>query len=144
MEKKILNSGSDPLPFQFWHRYAPLTQSATFVDVDYPQLMQRKRDTMLSNGLLRDALLKTKLRHAEQPVYLRSDQYMALGCDLKDLVTLERLLRAEFDVPSSSILFVAEVSVTYMPLNDSDALIRWASTIEDGSRTPKILLKVVC
>jgi tRNA wybutosine-synthesizing protein 4 len=69
---------------------------------------------------------------------------MALGCDLKDLVTLERLLRAEFDVPSSSILFVAEVSITYMPLNDSDALIRWASTIEDGSRTPQILLKVVC
>ncbi|CAN9197823.1 unnamed protein product [Alternaria sp. RS040] len=96
------------------------------------QLMQRKRDTMLSNGLLRDALLKTKLRHAEQPVYLRSDRYMALGCDLKDLVTLERLLRAELDVPSSSILFVAEVSVTYMPLNDSDALIRWASTIEDA------------
>ena len=54
---------------------------------------------MLSNGLLRDALLKTKLRHAKQPVYLRSDKYMALGCDLKDLVTLERLLRAEFDVP---------------------------------------------
>ncbi|KAI4704021.1 hypothetical protein J4E81_001085 [Alternaria sp. BMP 2799] len=127
-----LGCGYDPLPFQFWHRYPALTQASTFVDVDYPQLMQRKRDTMLSNGLLRDALLRTKLRQSEQPVYLRSDSYMALGCDLKDLVTLERLLRAEFDVPSSSILFVAEVSVTYMPLKDSDALIQWASTIEDA------------
>ncbi|CAN9229171.1 unnamed protein product [Alternaria alternata] len=122
--------------------YEPFVPKFLRRNVDYPQLMQRKRDTMLSNGLLRDALLKTKLRHAKQPVYLRSDKYMALGCDLKDLVTLERLLRAEFDVPSSSILFVAEVSITYMPLNDSDALIRWASTIEDGSRTPQILLKV--
>jgi tRNA wybutosine-synthesizing protein 4 len=142
--EKLLSSGSDPLPFQFWHRYAALTQSSTFVDVDYPQLMERKRDTMLSNGLLRDALLKTRLRESEQPVYLRSDKYMALGCDLKDLVTLERLLRAEFDVPASSIMFVAEVSVTYMPLKDSDALIQWASTIEDGSPTPQILLIVIC
>ena len=102
--------------------------------------MQRKRDTMLSNGLLRDALLSTKLRQSEQPVYLRSDSYMALGCDLKDLATLERLLRAEFDVPSSSILFVAEVSVTYMPLKDSDALIQWASTIEDGMQIRQTLL----
>lgn len=95
---------------------------------------------MLSNGLLRDALLRTKLRQSEQPVYLRSDCYLALGCDLKDLGTLERLLRAEFDVPSSSILFVAEVSVTYMPLRDSDALIKWASTIEDGMQIRQTLL----
>jgi tRNA wybutosine-synthesizing protein 4 len=133
--EQLLSPESDPLPFQFWHRYADITQSSTFVDVDYPQLMQRKRDTMLSNDLLLDALLKTKLRQSEQPVYLRSDRYMALGCDLKDLATLERLLRAEFDVPSSSILFVAEVSVTYMPLKDSDALIQWASTIGDGTRS---------
>jgi tRNA wybutosine-synthesizing protein 4 len=102
------------------------------VDVDYPQLMERKRDRILSNGLLRDVLLKTKLRSSEPPVYLRSDGYMALGCDLKDLRTLEQALRAEFDVPATSILFVAEVSVTYMPVKDADALIQWASTLEDS------------
>jgi tRNA wybutosine-synthesizing protein 4 len=127
-----LSLRSDPLPFQFWHRYPSLTQGATFVDVDYPQLMEKKRDRMLSNGLLRDALFRTKLRVSEPPVYLRSDGYMALGCDLKDIGTLERLLRAEFDIPSASVLFVAEVSVTYMPVKDADALIQWASTLEDG------------
>ncbi|KAF2129601.1 LCM-domain-containing protein [Dothidotthia symphoricarpi CBS 119687] len=127
-----LGCGYDPLPFQFWHRYASLTQDATFVDVDYPQLMEKKRDRMLTNNLLRDALFKTKLRSSEPPVYLRSDRYLALGCDLRDLQLLERVLRTEFDVPGSSILFVAEVSVTYMPLVDSDALIRWASTLEDA------------
>jgi tRNA wybutosine-synthesizing protein 4 len=99
--------------------------------------MEKKRDRMLSDGLLRDALLKTKLRSSEPPVYLRSDGYMACGCDLKDLGTLERVLRAEFDVPATSILFVAEVSVTYMPVEDADALIRWASTLEDGMPAPK-------
>lgn len=87
---------------------------------------------MLTNSLLRDALLKTKLRSSEAPVYLQSDQYLALGCDLRDLKLLERVLRTEFHVPASSILFVAEVSITYMPLADSDALIRWASSLEDG------------
>jgi hypothetical protein len=87
---------------------------------------------MLTNDLLRDALFKTKLRSSERPVYVRSEQYMAIGCDLRELDTLERILRAELDIPLSSVLFVAEVSATYMPVADSDALIRWASTLEDG------------
>ncbi|KAF1919699.1 leucine carboxyl methyltransferase 2 [Ampelomyces quisqualis] len=127
-----LGCGYDPLPFQFWHRHAALTRNATFVDVDYPQLIQRKRDCMLSNALLRDALLKTRLRSADPPVFVRSEQYMALGCDLRHLDLLEKTLRAELDIVSSSVLFVAEVSATYMPVADSDALIRWASTLEDA------------
>jgi hypothetical protein len=87
---------------------------------------------MLANGLLRDALLKTKLRSSQPPVYLRSEQYIAIGCDLRDLAALEKTLRIELDIASSSVLFVAEVSATYMPVADSDALIRWASTLEDG------------
>jgi tRNA wybutosine-synthesizing protein 4 len=121
------------LPFQFWHRHASLAKNATFVDVDYPQLIERKRSRMLTNNLLRDSLLKTKLRPSEQPVYLRSDQYMAIGCDLRNLDLLERILRAELNMPGSAILFVAEVSVTYMPLTDADLLIRWANTISNGT-----------
>ncbi|KAH8728730.1 hypothetical protein GQ44DRAFT_757142 [Phaeosphaeriaceae sp. PMI808] len=127
-----LGCGYDPLPFQFWHRYPSLTKNATFVDVDYPQLMERKRDRMLTNSLLRDALLGTTLRGSKLPVYLRSQQYMAIGCDLRDLDILEKALRFELDISSSSVLFVAEVSATYMPVADSDALIRWASTLEDA------------
>ncbi|KAF2690400.1 LCM-domain-containing protein [Lentithecium fluviatile CBS 122367] len=127
-----LGCGYDPLPFQFWHRHAFISQNATFVDVDYPQLIGRKRDLMLTNDLLRDALLKTNLRSSKPPVYSRSDQYMALGCDLRDLETLGRVLEAEFDLASASILFVAEVSVTYIPVPDADAIIRWASTLPDA------------
>jgi tRNA wybutosine-synthesizing protein 4 len=123
---------SDPLPFQFWHRYAALTEKATFVDVDYPQLIDKKRDVVFTKSLLRDALLKTGLRSAETPVRVRSERYMAIGCDLRDLELLERTLRSELDIPNSSILFVAEVSVTYMPLVDANKLIQWANTFEAG------------
>ncbi|KAF1927863.1 LCM-domain-containing protein [Didymella exigua CBS 183.55] len=132
-KKKVvvnLGCGYDPLPFQFWHRYAALTKGATFVDVDYPQLIDKKRDVIFNKSLLRDALLKTGLRSAEASVRVRSEQYMAIGCDLRDLQLLERTLRAELDVPNSSILFVAEVSVTYMPLVDANRLIQWANTFK--------------
>ncbi|KAF3035200.1 tRNA methyltransferase ppm2 [Didymella heteroderae] len=120
----------DPLPFQFWHRYAALTEKTTFVDVDYPQLIDKKRDVVFTKSLLRDALLRTGLGLAEAPVRVRSERYMAIGCDLRDLQLLERTLRAELDIPNSSILFVAEVSVTYMPLADANKLIQWANTFE--------------
>lgn len=128
---------SDPLPFQFWHRYAALTEKATFVDVDYPQLIDKKTNVVFTKSLLRDALLKTGLRSAEAPIRVRSERYMAIGCDLRDLELLERTLRAELDIPNSSILFVAEVSVTYMPLVDANKLIQWANTFEAGNSVQK-------
>ncbi|KAL6710068.1 tRNA methyltransferase ppm2 [Coniothyrium glycines] len=124
-----LGCGYDPLPFQFWHRHASLSKQAVFMDVDYPQLMQRKRERLFVDPLLRDALLKTNLRPAELPMYVRSDRYIALGCDLKDLKTLENVLKTEFDLQDTSFLFIAEVSVTYMPVTEADALIRWCSTL---------------
>lgn len=55
---------------------------------------------------------------------------MAVGCDLRDLESLEKILKKE--MPNYSILFVAEVSITYMPLVDSNALIKWAGTFDNG------------
>ncbi|KAF2658749.1 LCM-domain-containing protein [Lophiostoma macrostomum CBS 122681] len=126
-----LGCGYDPLPFQFWHRYPTKCQSVTFVDVDYPQLIERKRNCMFHDDLLRDVLLKSNVRSCQSPVYLRTDKYFALGCDLRDLTTLERVLKTELD-PGCALLFVAEVSITYMPVKDSNKLIRWASTLENA------------
>lgn len=103
------------------------------MDVDYPQLIARKRDRMLGNELLRNALFETNLRPSQEPVFVRSSRYLALGCDLRDLETLGRLLRTEVDATAASFLFVAEVSVTYMPTPDADSVIRWASTLGDGA-----------
>ena len=122
------------MPFQIWHRYPAESRDAVFVDVDYPQLIQRKRDRMLHDDLLRDALLKTNLRSCQSPVFVRSDKYLALGCDLRDLTTLESVLKNGLE-PDHSILFVAEVSITYMPVGVANALIAWANTLQDGNET---------
>ena len=89
---------------------------------------------MLHDDLLRDALLKTNLRSCQSPVFVRSDKYLALGCDLRDLTTLESVLKNGLE-PDHSILFVAEVSITYMPVGVANALIAWANTLQDGNET---------
>ncbi len=127
--------------FLFQHRYPSLTENATFIDVDYPQLIERKRDRMLTNNLLRDELIKTNLLPSKPPVYLRTSRYMAVGCDLRDVDLLEQIFRAEFDVSTIAVLFLAEVSLTYMPVTDANTLIKWASTLQDGKLTHAMLSK---
>lgn len=68
----------------------------------------------------------------EGDVLLRSDQYIQLGCDLRDLPNLTRTLASVLEIEESMILLTAEVSITYMKLEESDALIQWASKLPEG------------
>ncbi|KAF2203196.1 LCM-domain-containing protein [Delitschia confertaspora ATCC 74209] len=127
-----LGCGYDPTPFEFWHRHASLCQQATFIDVDYPQLIEKKMHLLSKGPFFQEALKEWNQRPSDLPVYVRSDRYLAVGCDLRELAALERILKAE--MPSgSSVLFVAEVSITYMKVSDADALIQWASTIPNSN-----------
>lgn len=65
-------------------------------------------------------------------ILFRSDQYLQLGCDLRNLPQLEETLASVIDLQNCSILFTAEVSITYMNLKTADALINWASTLPKG------------
>lgn len=65
-------------------------------------------------------------------VIFRSDQYIQLGCDLRELSRLEKALASVVDFENSELLFTAEVSITYMDSDASDALINWASGLPDG------------
>jgi tRNA wybutosine-synthesizing protein 4 len=98
--------------------------------------MVKKRDTVESTIELRKALTNIKVP-AEGDVLLRSDQYLQLGCDLRDLSRLDKALASIFDVQTCQILLVAEVSITYMNASYSDDLIEWASKLPHG----KVLLK---
>jgi hypothetical protein len=62
---------------------------------------------------------------------LVSDWYRTVGCDLADLESLDRAL-AEILLASESVLFVAEVSITYMPCQKADALVQWAAKFKNG------------
>ena len=123
---------SDPLPFQCLSRYPEACQSVTFVDVDYMQLIIKKAEVIQQTAPLRQLLTNVKIPISGEAVTLRSDQYLAIGCDLREVEKLGEILAAEFDLENCLVLCTAEVSITYMDVHAADALIRWAATLRNG------------
>lgn len=129
-----LGCGYDPYPFQHLHKHGS-TENLVFVDVDYPDLMQIKVDTIRRSEEL------TKLVGEEKPaaeikdksVLMQTDNYIALSCDLRDLEKFESIFRnLDFIVEGDHnplILFTAEVSVTYMFQKDADNLLQWCASL---------------
>jgi tRNA wybutosine-synthesizing protein 4 len=68
-------------------------------------------------------------------VMLRSDQYLQIGCDLRDLKLLNTSVNVALDVENCVVLLVAEVSITYMDSAYSNEVIRWANSLPSG-KTP--------
>lgn len=105
---------------------------ATFIDVDYPDLMARKKEVIMQNQELERLVnpLHTEKKHPG--ILLRSDNYLAVGCDLRDVSTLSNILDEELALSNCLVLCVAEVSLTYMDVRAADALIKWAAGLNDG------------
>ncbi|EEU42559.1 uncharacterized protein NECHADRAFT_47919 [Fusarium vanettenii 77-13-4] len=106
-------------------------EDTVFLDVDYPDLMRKKRAIVLGTPELRE-LLGPEPYISEKDtdhVLLRSDKYCQIGCDLRELDALRQCLETFLPLSDCSVLFVAEVSITYMDTASADALIQWASSI---------------
>ncbi|AEO63730.1 uncharacterized protein THITE_2124154 [Thermothielavioides terrestris NRRL 8126] len=134
---------SDVLPWQCLTRYPGDCENVVFVDVDFPDLMERKRQTVLGTPELLRAF--TGVRAPEtvvKPVVFESDQYVQIGCDLRDLKTLQQGLAAAIgDLAECEFIFVAEVSITYMDTDGADEVIRWASSV--GRKAEFVLLEQI-
>jgi hypothetical protein len=63
--------------------------------------------------------------------------YCLIGCDLGDIDTVTRIFEDVIDVEECDILFVAEVSITYMPLNKANTLLSWTASYEHGQKDYK-------
>jgi tRNA wybutosine-synthesizing protein 4 len=115
-------------------RYPESCQDVVFVDIDFPDLMLRKRRTVLDTPELRDKLTGLEIiDDAASAVFLKSDQYVQIGCDLRRVKTIQdALTKAVGDVLKCSFFFVAEVSITYMETEGADGVIKWASSVGDG------------
>ncbi|KAM0352848.1 hypothetical protein ACHAPU_001730 [Fusarium lateritium] len=126
-----LGAGSDVLPWQSYHRYGDSCENTLFIDVDYPDLMRKKRQIVLGTPQLRELLGDDPFISEKDTdhLLLRSDKYCQIGCDLRELESLRRCLESFLSLSQCSVLFVAEVSVTYMDTASADALIQWASSI---------------
>ncbi|KAG6240146.1 hypothetical protein E4U24_006591 [Claviceps purpurea] len=133
-EKRLivnLGCGSDVLPWQTYARYTDLCEDVLFVDIDYPELMRQKRSIVLETPQLRNILDKdfTINDLDENHVMLRSKLYCQIGCDLRELDKIEKTLAELTPLSECSVLFVAEVSITYMDTPSADALIQRTSNI---------------
>ncbi|KAH7134845.1 S-adenosyl-L-methionine-dependent methyltransferase [Dactylonectria estremocensis] len=126
-----LGCGSDVLPWQCHTRYPNECDNTVFLDIDYPDLMRKKRAIVLGTPQLRELLGPNPLisEHDTDQILLRSDKYCQLGCDLRKLDALRQCLESFLPLSECSVLFVAEVSITYMDTLSADALIEWASSI---------------
>ena len=122
---------SDPLPWQCLVRYPSACSGVKFIDVDYRDLMIRKRDVVQSTKELLEVLTSVEVQEAGS-ILFRSDQYLQLGCDLRDLDGLNRGLVNSIDIDNCEILFTAEVSITYMTAEASNSLIQWTSKLPEG------------
>jgi len=127
-----LGCGYDPLPLRM--KFKKVAASARFIDLDYSDLIQRKvaairQDTMLSQYVNKDSYKQTT--HGAVSI-LDYGWYCLVGCDLGDIDSLSRVFEDVVDIAESDILFVAEVSITYMPLLKADRLIQWTASHKHG------------
>lgn len=109
--------------------------NAKFVDVDYELLLETKRQVINNTPEMRDLIhpIDQAAQSKDKSVLVDSDEYAAIGCDLRNILRLERLLRSIIDVDQCLVLCVAEVSITYMQTDAADALISWSSTLSTGT-----------
>ena len=95
--------------------------------------MSKKSEIILKKSQLRDLLGPCERPPNPSGVLLRSEHYLAIGCDLGNNVSLDELLAREIDDSTSLILCTAEVSITYMNTEAADTLIRWAGQYSNST-----------
>ncbi|KAJ6440844.1 leucine carboxyl methyltransferase [Purpureocillium lavendulum] len=132
-----LGCGSDVLPWQSYARYNAACENVLFIDIDYPDLMQKKRAVVLETPELK-ALLGEHYIVGESDILLRSRRYCQIGCDLRQLQQLRATLETFLPLDDCDVLFVAEVSITYMDTASADSLLQWASTVGKVRQYPTI------
>lgn len=126
-----LGCGFDPYAFQHVYRY-PDTE-LVFIDVDYPDLMKRKLRIIENYPELSNLIgERYKTDPSKGEIMLHSKNYIALSCDLRKLDRFSDVLKSLFPFESSSFLFTAEVSLTYMVQKSADALIEWSGTLPNA------------
>ncbi|KAL2829934.1 hypothetical protein BDW59DRAFT_170256 [Aspergillus cavernicola] len=134
--KFILNLGCgfDPLPFILLNTDRSLCSNTTFVDIDYEKLMVSKKMAIQKADVILQLLENVEFNSDESAVQIRSTEYIAVGCDLKHLDKLDHVVKAEVLPADCAVLFLAEVSLTYMDVTSANAVVEWASKLSKDSQ----------
>lgn len=96
--------------------------------------MQTKRELIMNTPEMRELLHSDKadLVGDDSSIVVDSQEYVGMGCDLRNLRRLERLLKSVVDVQKSLVLCITEDSTAYMSVDAADALISWSATLSNG------------
>jgi tRNA wybutosine-synthesizing protein 4 len=146
-----LGCGYDPLPWRLKMNLARDTTSVNpgtflFIDADYEELVKRKA-SMLDNPLFGDEKLE-EIDCGGCHYNAYNGWYAQIGVDLKDLDRLAEGLDLVITRHASvtklynfDFLFVAEVSITYMPTVSADQLLKWVAVDFRKSFSGKVSLE---
>jgi hypothetical protein len=121
----LSNSGpalSDVLPWQCMTRYPNACHGAKFIDIDFPDLMSKKRAIVLNTPELSSVFEPLDTTPGEH-VFLKSEMYSQIGCDLRNTTDIEKALSICLGQSDCTFMFVAEVSITYMEVRPRTPLI---------------------
>ena len=125
---------SDPLAFQWLSKHQSIRNGCRFVDLDFPDLIAKKADVIVNTPQLRELIEPLERPSSPGGLAIRSENYLALGCDLGDSNRLDEVLAKLIDRSRTLILCIAEVSMTYMDVKAADALIEWAAQYNNSMR----------
>jgi tRNA wybutosine-synthesizing protein 4 len=130
-----LGCGYDVLPWRIKHKFAASEEqfaSTLFVDIDYPELLMKKVE------YLKDPVFGCKLELSNSGKGSHctyNGWYAQIGADLANLNELKHGLdhilqthTTATKLSSYDILFVAEVSTTYMATQSADRLYKFLAT----------------
>ncbi|TRX92802.1 hypothetical protein FHL15_006208 [Xylaria flabelliformis] len=132
-----LGCGSDVLPWQCMTRYPDACHRTKFIDIDFPDLMMKKRTIVLNTPEL-SSVFEPLDTNAGEHVLLNSDMYSQIGCDLRNTADVEKALSKCLNLSECTFMFVAEVSITYMEvlMESSNGPVRSVKILPDGPDHP--------
>ena len=102
-----------------------------FVDIDHVELMITKRKIIMTTPEM-SRLVNLREAPGHNTLLFDSDHYVAIGCDLRNTPLLDTTMKSIIGCEDSLVLCISEVSLTYMPMEAADELIRWTATLSSG------------
>ncbi|XP_071445775.1 tRNA wybutosine-synthesizing protein 4-like [Hetaerina americana] len=102
-----------------------LGPNLVYVEIDYPEVVQKKTD-LINNSSTLNALVGTIVSPTSSSG-IKGSNYKLIGCDMEkedELLKCFIVYEIDFLVPT---LFISECAITYMKVESSSKLIKWAS-----------------
>lgn len=124
-----LGCGYDPLPFQILDD-AKFTYLKLFcIDVDFPELIGYKCQMIHNSSELLEIIgEKYPVAMENEGIQMHTDRYAAVGCDLTNKYLYCRQLDFfKANDPSTTNIFIAEVSLAYMTPDTANPIIETSS-----------------